>query len=101
MIYEIFDRNKVFNCREVAQRLRQSESSIREKVFFGQIPYFKAGQGKNAAVRFYGQALNEWLMKINRFKVVQDEKQRKPRKKRIGKGLIEFENMVASLIKKG
>ncbi|MFH2108546.1 MAG: hypothetical protein ABII93_07750 [Chrysiogenia bacterium] len=99
--FEIFERNRVYNCLAVARRLRQSESSIREKVFYGQIPYFKAGEGKNASVRFYGGALNDWLARINRLKLVPGEKQRKPRKKPIGKGLIEFENLIEKLKDKG
>lgn len=101
MIQEIFDRNKIYDCREVAHRLKLSESTIREKVFRGQIPYFKAGQGRNAAVRFYGQSLNEWLARINMFKILPGEKYRKPRKKPTGKGIIEFERMVETLKKKG
>ena len=95
--FDIFDRNRVYNCLAVARRLRQSESSIREKVFYGQIPYFKAGQGKNAPVRFLGQTLNQWLERINQKMEVKSTKPKNTTKKMTNRGVKEFENFVEKL----
>lgn len=95
--FEIFESTRVYNCQTVAQRLRQSESSIREKVFRGQIPYFKAGQGKNAPVRFLGQTLNQWLERINQKMEVKHTKPKKTNKNRANRGVKKFENFVENL----
>ncbi len=94
---EIFDRKRVYDCQSVAQRLRQSESSIREKVFKGQIPYFKAGEGKNAPVRFLGHTLNQWLERINKHKEETHTKSKTTTKKKANRGVKEFENFVENL----
>lgn len=94
---EIFDPKRVYDCRSVAQRLRQSVSSIREKVFLGQIPYFKAGEGRNAPVRFLGQALNRWLEGINRNREVDQKQEKKAPTRKTRRGVKEFENFVENL----
>ena len=93
----IFERDRVYICEEVAQKLKQTESSIREKVFFKKIPYFKAGEGRNAPVRFLGQALNEWLERINQRKEVLHTKPKATIKKKAGRGVKKFENFVENL----
>lgn len=95
--FEIFESTRVYDCHSVAQRLRQSESSIREKVFKGQIPFFKAGEGKNAPVRFLGQALNQWLERINQKMEVKHIKPLKTNKNRTHRGVKKFENFVENL----
>lgn len=93
----VFDPNRVYDCQSVAQRLRQSESSIREKVFKGQIPYFKAGEGRNAPVRFLGHTLNQWLEKINKHKEETHTKPKTTIKKKANRGVKEFEIFVENL----
>ena len=94
---EIFEQDRVYNCQSVAQRLGQSTSTIREKVFYGQIPFFKAGEGRNAPVRFLGQTLNQWLEKINQKMEVKPTKPKKTNKNRTHRGVKEFENFVEKL----
>ena len=94
---EIFEQDRVYNCQSVAQRLGQSTSTIREKVFYGQIPYFKAGEGRNAPVRFLGHTLNHWLERINQKKEEIHKKPKTTTKKKTNRGVKEFENFVENL----
>lgn len=57
----IFKPNEMLKVEDVAERLRVSESTVRDWVFTRYIPFLKLGPSKRSAVRFYGRALNQWL----------------------------------------
>lgn len=60
---DLFSPKEILTVEELSERLKIQISTIRNKVFKGDIPYFKLGPGKRAPVRFLGIQINEWLSK--------------------------------------
>jgi hypothetical protein len=50
----------MFTLAEVAARYRVTDRFIREQVYQGQLKAIKAGQGRNAPLRFTEEFLAEW-----------------------------------------
>lgn len=98
---KIFENGFVYTCKEVAEKLRLSESTVRDMVFSNRIPSFKCGNGIRAARRFEGTELNKWLSTSDDSKPVERPVVRYKKRLRKGGGIEDFEAFVASMDDQG
>ena len=97
----VFENGSVYTCKDVAEKLRLSESTVRDMVFSNRIPSFKCGKGIRAARRFEGTELNKWLSTSDDSKTVEQPAVHYKRRLRKGGGIEEFEAFVASMDDQG
>ncbi len=98
--FEVFTPDAILMCHEVAERLRTSVQSIRDKVYRQKIPYFKIGMGKKASVRFLGSELNDWLMDSNQQLSGQKKRDKSFKKKKAvaaQASITEFNKFIAEI----